>query len=210
VPHQHFERFGPEPSPIGTPRPDGTHDSDRDRDQLRRPVRDFEQNRVPEHGNLPTAWPAYGGPSSNHPTGQPTYNYPSSNQPAGKTGDLYRIDGKDRADRSAERRILDPSPDPTPAPTSQALAPQQAPAFTPPVMAPRAPFCDISDHPGGESHLPGAGAESNPLLRVAMLLSGIGAALLAGAVYWRRHAPRPDWYLASSSAPDTDRGDRST
>lgn len=86
--------------------------------------------------------------------------------PPGDTGATAPVPG------SAEARILFTSPNPSPAPTVRALLPESVDQL---------PYCD---------DLPRTGGDSMPLLRMALLTLGLGSALLAGAFYWRRNAPR--------------------
>ncbi len=87
--------------------------------------------------------------------------------PPGDRGSTARVPG------APDERLLLTSPNPSPAPTIQALIPE-APL----------PYCEDLDLP----HT-GAGGFS-VLLRLALLTLGLGTALIAGAMYWRRHAPQ--------------------
>ncbi|MGQ0845343.1 MAG: hypothetical protein ACT4QF_14545 [Sporichthyaceae bacterium] len=78
-----------------------------------------------------------------------------------------------RVPGAPDERILLTSPNPSPAPTLQALIPDEP-----------LPYCEDL------ALLPHAGGNSFGLLRLALATVGLGAALLAGAVFWRRHAPR--------------------
>lgn len=84
--------------------------------------------------------------------------------------------------RGAEDRVLATRATPSPEPTLAALLPE-APVADPAAL----PYCEEED-------LPKTGGNSVPLLKLALGALAIGSALVAGAVYWRRHTYRERWY----------------
>ncbi|MGQ0464064.1 MAG: hypothetical protein ACT4QG_01970 [Sporichthyaceae bacterium] len=104
-----------------------------------------------------------------------------------------------RAPGSNDDRVIVAPPNANPRPSIRALLPEsqqgggyvppQAPPMDMPQLAPEAiPYC--------EEDLPATGADGStgPVLKMAVGALGIGVAMVLAAVYWRRNAPRHDWY----------------
>jgi len=82
-------------------------------------------------------------------------------------------------------------PNPNPQPTLQALLPeQQQPGMVAAPPTDPDDDCVLAD----SSDLPGTGAHSKPILRIGLMVLGVGIALVFGATYWRRHAPTGLWF----------------
>lgn len=101
--------------------------------------------------------------------------------------------GVQRAPGSNDDRVIVAPPNANPEPSLRALLPDAAPpaAVAPPPAMDRTPipFCD-------DVALPGTGGGSLPM-KMALAALAVGGTLTAGAVYWRKNAPRGMRYSRS-------------
>jgi hypothetical protein len=116
-----------------------------------------------------------------------SYRRPALAPAADPTPPVVMVPPKDadtvaRFPAGAGDRVLVASADPSAEPTVRALLPEDDDA----VAAAGLPYC--------EEVLPRTGGGSAPVLKLAASALAIGAAMVLGAVYWRRHTYRERWY----------------
>jgi hypothetical protein len=90
--------------------------------------------------------------------------------------------------RPGDDAVVVVPPDANPQPTIQGLLPQQQPSDA---VSNQQPDCNQVD----AAALPGTGGHSKPILKIAASSMGIGSALVAGALYWRRKSPHALRYV---------------